>query len=175
MNKNEKAKIVEELNEKFGRANVVILFDYKGITVGQFNKLRRLLDGKEEKSELLVIKNTLAIRSVEDTDYAGLTEHLVGSNAVLFGFDEIVPVVKTLVDFAKDEKVLDIKLGMMGDSVLDAHQISALAKLPSRDELLAQLLATMQAPVSNFVSLLANIPRGLLNVLNGIKENQEAA
>ena len=175
LNKNDKVKVVEELNEKFSRANMVILFDYKGITVQQINKLRRLLDGREEKSDLLVIKNTMAIRSIEGTDYVGMADQLIGPNAILFGYDEVVPLAKTLVDFAKEEKALEIKLGMMGENMLDEQQVKALAQLPSRDELLAQLLATMQAPVSNLVSLFANIPRGLLNVLNGIKDKQEAA
>lgn len=172
MNREEKAKVVETLSGKFGKANLVILFDYKGITVEQFNGLRRVLE-KETESDLTVAKNTLAKRAIEGTDFQALGEYLVGPNAMLFSYGDPAAVAKSLGNYAKDLDVLEIRVGLLDGSLLNAGQVDALAKLPGREELLSMLLATMQAPVSNVVSLLANIPRGLVNALAQIKEQKE--
>ncbi len=172
MNREEKAQVVETLSEKFNKASLVVLFDYKGITVEQFNGLRRVLD-KESESDLLVIKNTLAKRAIDGSECEALGEHLVGPNAALFSYGDPAAAAKSLSTYAKDVDAIDLKAGFMNGSLLNAGQVDALAKLPSRDELLSMLLATMQAPTSNFVSLMANIPRGLVNALTQIKEQKE--
>ncbi len=173
MNKEEKAKTIELLKEKFSRAELVMLFDYKGITVDQINSLRRKLE-KAVDSDLLIFKNTLAIRAVSGTDKEPIAEYLAGPNAGLFTYGEPVEGAKVLVEMAGEIKAIDVKAGMMGDKLLLADDIKALSKLPGREQLLSMFLGTLNAPATSFVSLFANVPRGLLNVLNGLKEKKES-
>ena len=176
MNKDEKIKAVEQLQDRLTRSSIVVLFDYKGITVDQVNGLRRSLE-KVGDNELKVVKNTLARRAVDDTERAGLKEFLVGPNAMLFVYGDPVPPVKALVDTTKGIEAIQIKSAVIGARTLSEMDIKALAQLPGREQLLAQLFATMQAPTSGFVTLLSQVPRGLLNVLVALKDkkDQEAA
>ena len=174
MKRDEKAKLIEQLKDRFDRAKVVILADYKGISVEEVNRLRRLLE-KQGGIDLLVAKNTLVRRAVDGTVHAELTEHLVGPNSLLFGYDDPVAPTKAMVDFAKSAKALDIKVGMVGARLVKESELNALASLPNRETLQALLLATMQAPASGIVRLLAQVPRGLLNLLTAYKEKLEQA
>lgn len=173
MNKKEKAKTVELLKDKFSRADLVILFDYKGITVEQINGLRRKLE-KTVDSDLLIFKNTLATRAIAGTDKEVVSEYFAGPNAGLFAYGEPVEAAKVLMEVAKTVKAIEVKVGIIGGKLLNSGDIEALSKLPGREQLLSMFLGTLNAPASSFVSLLANVPRGLLNVLNGLKEKKES-
>ena len=172
LKKDTKVQLVEELKEKFDKATIVILFDFKGSKVEQVNRIRRAMD-KRRDVDLKVVKNTLARRAIAGSSMEALSADLVGPNAVLFAYGDPVPATKTLVDFVKEIPTIEIKAGLLAGRRIGKEEIKALAGLPGREQLLAQVLATMQAPVSGFVRLLAQVPRGLLNVLVAHKENLE--
>ena len=174
MKKEVKAEVIQTLSDKFSRASIAILFDYKGMTVEQMNGLRRDLD-KLGSAEMVVAKNTLVWRAVNETENSVLEQYLEGPNAFLFGFEDPVPAAKALVEAAKTINAIEIKVGVLEGKALSAADIEALSKLPSKEQLLAQLLATMQAPVSGFVRTLAAVPGGLVNVLTALKDKQEEA
>ena len=168
-----KQKIAASLHEKFADAKVVIVTDYKGLDVAQMNDLRRKL--READVEYQVVKNTLLIRASKDTDAEQLADMFKGPSAVAMAFADPVAPAKVLTQFAKDNEKLEIKAGVMNGKLLDLDAIGALAKLPSREELLAQVLAAMNAVPQGLVSALADVPRRLVNVLNAVKDQKEAA
>lgn len=173
MKLDDKKKITEDLHEKFVNSQVVIVTDYKGLDVQTINDLRRKL--REVEVEYRVAKNTLFIRASKETDVALIQTHFKGPNAVALSYDDPVAPAKVLTKFAEKHKNLEIKAGVMKDRVLDVRAIQALSALPSRDVLLAQILSAMNGVPTAFVRALNDIPRRLLNVINGIKEQKEAA
>ncbi len=168
-----KHKIVASLHEKFTDAKVVIVTDYKGLNVAQMNDLRRKL--READVEYQVVKNTMLIRASKDTDVAQLVDMFKGPSAIAWAYEDPVAPAKVLMQFAKDNDKLEIKAGVMNGKLLDLAAIGALSKLPSREELLAQVLAAMNAVPQGLVSALADAPRRLVNVLNAVKDQKEAA
>lgn len=169
----DKKKIVEDLKEKFATTKVVIVTDYKGLDVAQMTELRRKLS--EANVEYQVVKNTLLTRASKDTDAEMLVDVFKGPSAIALSFDDPVAPAKVLTQFAKDNDKLEIKAGVMNGKVMDLGAITALSKLPSREELLAQVLSAMNAVPTGFVRALADVPRRMVNVLNAIKDQKEAA
>jgi large subunit ribosomal protein L10 len=173
VNLEEKKRITKDLNERFTKAAVVFVTDYKGLDVAAINDLRRKLT--EEEVEYQVAKNSLLIRAAEGTDVDLIKDIFKGPNAVALSYSDPVSPAKVLTDFAKDNKVFEIKAGVMDGAVLDSNQIKALADLPSREVLLGMLLSTMNSIPTGFVRTLAEIPRQFLNVLQALKDQKEAA
>jgi large subunit ribosomal protein L10 len=169
----QKQKIVAALREKFEAAKVVIVTDYKGLDVAQMNDLRRKL--REAEVEYQVVKNTLLTRASQDTDVAQLVDTFKGPSAIALAFDDPVAPAKVLMQFSKENDKLEIKAGVMNGKLLDVAAIGALSKLPSREELLAQVLGTLNAVPQGLVRALADAPRRLVNVLNAVRDQQEAA
>lgn len=173
MNLDEKQRIALELKEKFSKSAVVIVTDYKGLDVTTINSLRRKL--RDADVEYKVVKNTLLVRAAEDTDVNLIKDSFKGPSAVAMSYDDPVAPAKVLTEFAKENKKLEIRIGVMGDKVIDLSAIKALADLPSREVLLAQVLSTMNAVPSGFVRTLNAIPQQFLNVLLAIKDQKEEA
>jgi large subunit ribosomal protein L10 len=173
VNLEEKKRITKDLNERFTKAAVVFVTDYKGLDVAAINNLRRKLT--EEEVEYKVAKNSLLIRAAEGTDVDLIKDIFKGPNAVALSYGDPVSPAKVLTNFAKDHKVFEIKAGVMDGTVLDSNQIKALADLPSREVLLGMLVATMNSVPTGFVRTLAEIPRQFLSVLQAIREQKEAA
>ena len=173
MRLNDKKKIVEDLHDRFSRSKVVIITDYKGLDVTTINDLRRKL--RDAGVEYKVVKNTLLHRAAEDTGVARIRDHFKGPSAVALSYDDPVAPAKVLTAFAKENQKLEIKIGVLEDSVLDIDRINALAALPSREALLAQLLSAMNGVPAGFVRTLNAIPAQFLNVLQALKEKKEAA
>jgi len=169
----DKKRIVDEMHESFSRAKVVIATDYKGLDVGTINELRGKLH--EAAIEYKVVKNTLLARASEDTGVAKIKDVFKGPTAVALSFDDPVAPAKILSDFAKDHEKLEIKAGVMDGAILDLNAIKALSALPSRDQLLGQMLSVINGVPTNLVRLLNAIPVQFLNVLQAIKEQKEAA
>jgi large subunit ribosomal protein L10 len=166
-----KAAIMEELQDKAGRAQLGVLTDFTGLKVEIMSQLRRQV--KEVDGELKVAKNTLLRQSAEgDSLMAPLSDQFVGPNAVAFGYTDPVALAKLLVKFAQEKPLFKIKGGVMGGQVLSPKDIEALSKLPGREVLLAQLLGAMQAVPAGLVTVLAGVIRGLLNVLVAIKDQK---
>jgi large subunit ribosomal protein L10 len=149
------------------------LTDYKGLDVAAMNDLRRKL--RAEQIEYQVVKNTLLIRASEDNDVALIKDYFKGPSAIALSYDDPVAPAKVLSQFAKEHDKLEIKVGVMDGQVLDANAIQALAKLPSREVLLGQLLSALNAVPTSFVRTIAEVPRSLVNVLAAIRDQKEAA
>jgi len=169
----DKKKIVEDLREKFLKAKVLIVTDYKGLRVESLNDLRRKL--REAGIEYQVVKNTLLRRASQETDVALIQEGFKGPSAIALSYDDPVAPAKVLTQFAKENEKLELKIGVMGGKVIDLKGIKALANLPSREILLSQLLAVMNAVPTSFVRVLSAVPSGLLNVLQALKAKKEEA
>ena len=168
-----KQQITEDLHDRFARSAIIVLTDYKGLDVTTINDLRRKL--RESNIEYQVVKNTLLVRAAENTDIALIKDHFKGPSAVAISYDDPVAPAKVLTQFAKDNKKLEIKVGVLNGKVLDVQAIKALATLPSREVMLAHVLSTLNAVPTSFVRVMAEIPRSLLNVLTAIQDQKEAA
>lgn len=166
----DKAQEIASLSEKFGRAKAAFLVDYKGMTVEQVTALRKKLSPAE--SEMKVVRNTLALRALMDHPAAqeAIKGAFTGTNAIVFAFGEAPASAKALTDFAKDVEQLQVKAGVLDGQKLDANGIKALATLPSKEVLRAQLLGLMQAPMANFVRMLNAVPSGFVRVLAAQQE-----
>jgi large subunit ribosomal protein L10 len=173
LNIEEKKQIVGQLHEKFTDAAIVILTDYKGLDVTTMNQLRRKLS--EAQVEYQVVKNSLMVRASEKTDVALIKDNFKGPSAIAIGYDDPVTPAKVLTEFAKENDKLEIKIGVMNDNVLNLDSIKALSTLPSREQLLAQVLAAINGVPTALVRALNDVPCRLLNVLNALKEKKEAA
>jgi large subunit ribosomal protein L10 len=174
MNRVEKADLAKELKEKFDKAQVALFADYKGLTATQADDLRRQL--RAHKVEVKVLKNNLA-RLVTKDGHLGeqgkqVMDSVVGPTLVAFAYGDPAAAAKVLHKFATDNQALKIKDSLFGSKRLEASGVEELAKLPSREVLLAKMLGTMNAPVSNFVGVLAAVPRSLLNVLTAIEQKK---
>jgi large subunit ribosomal protein L10 len=167
-----KAQIVQDLQDKVGKAQIGILADFSGIKVGPMTLLRRQM--KEAGGELTVAKNTLLRRAAgEDSLIKPIADDLKGPNALVLGYEDPVNLAKLLVKFAQDLPLLKIKGGVIGGQTLTPQDVEALSKLPAREVLLAQLLGLLQAPPQALVNVLAGVIRNFLNVLVAIRDQKE--
>jgi large subunit ribosomal protein L10 len=169
-----KEQQVAELQETISRAQVGILTDYRGLTMAEMTTLRRKL--REANIEYKVVKNSLAQIAIKSAGKEGLADKFVGPVAVAFGFGEPPEAARAVTDYIKASKsILTIKAGYFGNTVLDANGVDRLAKLPSREVLIAQVLGGIQAPLYGLVNVLAGPVRGLQTVLQGrMKQLEEA-
>jgi len=172
LKKENKKLITENLKERFSKSKVVIVTDYKGLDVMAINALRRKL--READIDYQVAKNTLLIRASEGTDVAVIKDYFVGPSAIAISYDDPVAPAKVLTDFAKENKKLEIKAGVIGEKMLDVAAINSLAALPSRDVLLGQVLSAMNGVSTAFVRVLNGVTGNFLNVLTAIKDQKEA-
>jgi large subunit ribosomal protein L10 len=175
--KTDKQKIVEELHEKAGKAQFAVLTDFRGLSVAKLEELRKAL--REAGVDFQVVKNTLLLRASQDTDLANIKEHFSGPNALVLAYGDPVPAAKALSRFAKEnDKLFALKAGVLSGKPVGKDDIRAIAELPSREELLSQLLRALNAVPGGFVQVLAAVPRSMYNVLNALAEQkgqQEAA
>jgi large subunit ribosomal protein L10 len=173
LNKQSKEALVAEFAEKLKGVKAAFLADYRGLDVEQANVLRRKL--QDIGVEYRVVKNTLLRLAAKDTDAACFDEYLNGPTAIALATEDPVAPAKALVDFAKQNKDFELKAGMLDGKLLALDDIEALAALPSREELLAMMLRSMSAPATNFVGVLAAVPRSFVQVLAAIKDQKDAA
>jgi large subunit ribosomal protein L10 len=168
----DKASQIASLTEKFGRAKAAFLVDFKGMTVEQVTTLRKKLVPVE--CEMKVVRNTLALRALKDHPgaQAALENDFTGNNAVVFAYNDPSAAAKALADFAKDVEQIQLKVGVMDGTKLTSEGVKALASLPSKDVLRAQLLGLFQAPMSKFVRTLSAVPSGFVRVLAAHQEKQ---
>ncbi len=172
--KEQKLEEITEISSRFSRAKAAFLVDFKGLDVENITKLRKLL--QPVKSELKVVKNTLALRALkEHAGYdAPLRDHFTGNNAVVFAYEEASAPAKTLSAFAKENEALVLKTGAMDGKSLNEAQIKFLATLPGKPELQAKLLGTMQGPAQKFVSTLNEVPSKFVRVLAAYRDQKGA-
>lgn len=159
----QKAATIAELTEKLGRSQFTVIGDYRGLTVAEITGLRKKL--RENGAELIVAKNTLVLRAAREHGQEAMEELLAGPTAVMLTYQDIAKTAKTLNDFNKGPKKLTIRGGMLGKSLLREDALDQAAKLPSRQELLAQIVGGVSAPVSGVVGVLNAAITNVLYVL----------
>jgi large subunit ribosomal protein L10 len=173
MNRSEKAAMVEDVGAIVANAQAIIVAEYRGLGVEAMTVLRK--QARASGVTLRVLKNTLARRAVAGTSFEILADQLVGPLIYSVSSDPVA-AARVLNDFAKDNQKLVLKAGAMGGTLLDANGVKALASMPSREELLAKLLGTMQAPVATFVRTLNEVPSKFVRALAAVeKQKAEAA
>lgn len=159
----EKVEAVEELKTRLRGAKTVVLTEYRGLTVQQLGDLRKQLRGVS--AQYKVVKNRLARLAVSSTDLAALSPHLTGPTALVVSREDAVAVAKALTTFTRANQALTIKAGYVDGQAVDAAGLKALADLPSRDALRAQLVAALQGPLAGLVGLLTAPQRELAYIL----------
>lgn len=167
----EKAQVVSEIKEKFQGSTGVVIADYRGMTVAQVTKLRA--DLRQAGVEYRVLKNTLVRRAAHEVGIDGLDSILEGPTAVAFSADPVAPA-KVLSEFAKDVKTFTIKGGVVEGKIIDPNGVKALADLPSREVLLAQVLRGMQAPLAGMANVLQGPIRKMGYALEEVRKLKEA-
>jgi large subunit ribosomal protein L10 len=166
-----KKQLVKELKEKIDSANALVISEYRGITVKDITELRRKLFA--ERSEFKVVKNTLLGRALAEAGFGKLKDHLSGPIGVLLGYEDPVAPVKTLVNFIAEIEKGEIKAGVVEKVVVDKGRIGDLAKLPTREELLAKVVGGLQSPIYGLVNCLQGNIRKLVYALNAVREKKE--
>lgn len=164
-------KIVAEIKEKFEESTAVVLTDYRGLNVAQVTELRAKL--READVEYKVLKNTLTKLAAHQVGLEALDEYLTGPTAIAFSKDPVAPA-KILSEFAKENKALEIKAGVLEGKVISLEEVKDLAALPSREELLAKVVGGMQAPLYGLAAVLNGCLRNLVYVLDAVRQQKEA-
>lgn len=173
MNRAQKAEVVSNLKAKADSASIAVVTDFKGLTAEEITELRAKL--REAGVDYQVVKNTLARLALDGSSHEGLKDRLKDNCAVAFGYEDPVAAAKVLSEYGKENKKFAIRFGSLEGKFLEEAGLKELAKLPSKPELLAKLLGTMNAVPTNFVSLFANLERKFLYALSAIKEQKESA
>ena len=169
----QKENSVKDLTDKLNKSKSMVFVDYHGLTVNEVQELKS--QGKEQDVDYSVVKNSLFKIALKNSDLKGIKlEDFSGPRAVAFGYEDEVAPAKVLHSFAKKHKAMELIGGVLGDKLLDIKEITSLAKLPSRDELLAKTVGTIKAPITSFVNVLSGNLRNLINVLNAVKDNKPA-
>ena len=171
LNLDEKKAVVAEVAEQVAAAQTVVVAEYRGITVDKLTTLRA--NARKEGVYLRVLKNTLVRRAFADTPFAGLSDQLVGPLAYGMSRDPVA-AAKVMHEFAKTNDKFVIKAGAMPNFIMSAKDVGNLASMPSRDELLSKLLGTMQAPITQFVRTLNEVPTKFVRGLAAVRDKQAA-
>jgi len=172
LNLDEKKAVVEEVSAQVAKAQAIVLAEYRGLEVGHMTDLRR--QARKSGVYLRVLKNTLVRRAVKDTPFAKLADQMVGP--LVYGISsDPVAAAKVLSGFAKSNEKFVIKAGAMPTAVISAKEVAALASMPSREELIATLMGTMQAPIAQFVRTLNEVPSKFVRGLAAVRDQKEKA
>lgn len=167
----EKEAQIAEVKEKIGKSSGAVFTDFRGLNVKQSTQLRRKL--REAGVEYKVVKNTLALIAAKESGITGLEGILTGPTGIAFGYTDPVAPAKIISEFAKANKQLEIKGGLLNGEVISIDQVKALADLPGRDVLIARLLGGLQAPIAGLVNVLNGPIRGLVYTLDAIRRQKE--
>jgi large subunit ribosomal protein L10 len=170
LNLEQKQAVVVEVSEQLAKAQTVILAEYRSVPVKDMTELRK--KARNSGVYLRVLKNTLARRAVAETPFKGLSEKMVGPLAYGISSDPVA-AAKVLQEFAKDNEKFVIKAGGMPNLVMSPREVADLAKMPSRNELLAKLLGTMQAPIAKFVRTLNEVPGKFVRTVAAVRDQKE--
>jgi large subunit ribosomal protein L10 len=172
VNRTDKAAVIEKIKAAAQKSSIAVVADFKGMTVEEMTRLRVKL--RDAGGELLVVKNTLARIAFTGSPHEVIKDNFRENCAIALGSADPVAIAKTMADFAKTSKTMTLRHGSLDGKFLSFEQIEILARLPGRQELLARTLGTMNAVPTNFVSLFANIIRGMFYVLKAIEEKKAA-
>jgi large subunit ribosomal protein L10 len=159
-----KEQIVSELQVKLKEAKLGVLTSFSKMNVGKMESLRIAL--RKSNAELKVVKNTLLGIAAKETGFSILADHFKWPVAVVLGYKDPVEPTKVLIDFAKKNPELEIKVGVLDGKLLTKSELTVLAELPSREVLLGQLVSAMAAVPTSLVTVLSGVPRNFVQVLN---------
>ena len=168
----QKQQIVAEVNEVAASALSAVVADYRGLTVAEMTDMRA--KARESGVYLRVVRNTLAKRAVEGTDYACLDEAFSGPTILAFSQEDPGSAARLLKDYAKEHEALEVRALAIGGEMLSADQIDRVAKLPTLDEARAMLLAVMQAPVVKLARTLNEVPGKLVRTVAAVRDQKQA-
>lgn len=170
LNLEQKQAVVAEVSAQVANAQTIVIAEYRSLPVGDMTVLRK--KARESGVYFRVLKNTLVRRAVADTPFKALTDHMVGPLAYGISSDPVA-AAKVLHEFSQGNERLVIKGGAMPNVLMNAKEVAALAKMPSRQELLATLLGTMQAPVAKFVRTLNEVPGKFVRTMAAVRDQKE--
>ena len=169
----QKKAVVEEVSGIVSDAQSVVAAEYSGLSVSDMTKLRRA--AIEKGVTIRVVKNTLAKKAFEGTGYDCMNDVLTGPVVLAFSQESLGGAARVMRDFAKDHEKLKVTGLSLGDGLMDIAQLKAVAALPTRDEALSILLATMKAPVEKLARTLKEIPAKTTRVVAAVRDQKEAA
>lgn len=169
----DKKQIVAEVNETASNALSLVIADARGVNVTDMTGLRKL--ARENNVELRVIRNTLAKRAFDETEFDCVSEALVGPSIFGFSMEEPGAAARLFKDFAKANENFEVKALSVGGKLLDAGQIDALAKLPTRDQALGMLVSVMIAPVTKLVRTFNEVPTKVTRAVAAVRDQKQEA
>lgn len=169
----EKQAIVAEVNDTASKALSAVIADYRGVSVDDMTSLRK--KARDVGVQVRVIRNTLAKRAFEGTDFECMKEALLGPNIVAFSLEDPGAGARVFKDFAKDNEDFEIKALSVGGKLLPANQIDALAKLPTRDQALAMLMGVMRAPITKLVRTFNDVPAKVTRGVAAVRDQKQEA
>lgn len=171
MDRKTKEQIVSELQEKLKQAKLGVLTTFNAMNVEKMEALRNAL--RKNDAELKVVKNTLLGIASRETGFSVLSDHFKWPVAIVLSYKDPVAPTKALVEFAKKNPELEIKVGVLDGKLLTKADLTALAELPSREVLLGKLVSVMAAVPTSFVTVLSGVPRSFVQVLNAYCDKKE--
>ena len=169
----EKQAIVADVNKTAGEALSAVMADYRGVSVEKMTALRK--QAREEGVQVRVIRNTLAKRAFEGTEFECLSGALLGPNILAFSIEDPGAGARIFKDFAKENEAFEIKALAVGGKLLDASEIDLLAKLPTRDEALSMLVAVMNAPINKLARTFNEFPAKVTRVFAALRDQKREA
>lgn len=159
-----KVATVSDLADRLGRSQLTIVTDYRGLTVADMQNLRGQL--RSHGAEMKVAKNTLATIAAREVGQAALEPALVGPTALVFVYDNIAGAAKTVSDFARTSRILTVRAGLISNRLIRAEDVTALATLPPRSQLQAELLGAMVGPLSGVVGIFNSVAQSLVSIID---------
>ena len=173
MRRSEKEQIIAEVADKISHAKGLFFADFSGITVEEVNELRR--EFRKSDCDYRVVKNTLAQKALERvTGYDMVYDRLIGPTAIAFGYEDAAAPAKIIKKFRDKHQKLDVRVCVVERQVFEGNRLDELAKLPTRAELIAGILSSIQAPISGVVSALHAVMRDLVGVIDAIEKKKAA-
>lgn len=172
MDRAQKSEFIDSLGQKLAQARMAVVTDYRGTTVASITEFRKKLKAVSG-ADFQVVKNTLVRRAVDGTTFDAVKAFLTGTNAILLASGDVVEAAKALTEYARENSKLQLKGGVLSGKPMSVEQVQALATLPPKPVLQAQLLGLLNAPAQNLVSVLANANRQVLNVLVAYRDKLE--
>lgn len=173
LNLDQKKAVVAEVSEIAAKAYSAVAAEYRGLTVGQMDALR--VKGRESGVYMRVVKNTLARRAVEGTEFDCMKDALVGPLVLAFSQEDPGAAARVISEFAKTNNKLVVKVVSIGGKLLPATDIDRLAKMPTKDQAISMLMSVMKAPVAKFVRTLAEPHAKLVRTIAAVREKKQAA
>jgi large subunit ribosomal protein L10 len=164
---------VANLTDKLSRTQFMVVADYRGLTVAEIGDLRKRL--RETGAELIVAKNTLTLLAAKQAGYGALEPLLAGPTALAFAYDDVAKTAKAINEFNRGPKKLVVRGGMLGKSLLAGNAVDQVAQLPSREQVLAQIVGGIASPVAGVVGVINAAITNVLYVLQARIDQQEAA